>query len=556
MGTYAEFSIQGIEPDLSKQTIVVKTNFKVDPNSVSKSTVSYYCYDTNLLEVYQLRVDGKNIYIDFENYPDNNSRYYLKVSNIKDALGRTLKTSCDSYIKFEKDIQTKVKILAPVSRQTLKSRLVDIRIQAIDPIENLTYRIELATDNIFYNKIGTLLCTVPNEYYNNQNEQVPLEGDNLKTENDSTKINEGYFYNNEVQLSTMIEREGQIYIRARAELEDNIAGDWTDILSFNIYTISMDSIETNFLEDYLTTDDLFDDSIDLIEPPSINSKSPSASNDGMFYVEFDGPIKLPEEIVYDENGYVILDSIIGFRKNLEGKGKKEKVTFNMVVDEDDLETVLFFPINSGELIGEVLNDSTYDFNIKNLKFEDGSVYSNKESFITAPSEYYYVPLEDVKEIAGKLRVPDIDIIRNIMEASKTAHYWAKRKVENTNQMPDFNNVDLQEDYYPFYMFIKYHAISESLKARYVEMIANPFKWHDVLSDLEREEEWDLDAIKALINDYDKEADEWLELIVTITADPKWALRGKYCYTTFYTGSNPYHRIQWGYPPHNDFKRGY
>ena len=230
--------------------------------------------------------------------------------------------------------------------------------------------------------------------------------------------------------------------------------------------------------------------------------------------------------------------------------------FNGEIDEDDLETVLFFPINSGELIGEVLNDSTYDFNIKNLKFEDGSVYSNKESFITAPSEYYYVPLEDVKEIAGKLRVPDIDIIRNIMEASKTAHYWAKRKVENTNQMPDFNNVDLQEDYYPFYMFIKYHAISESLKARYVEMIANPFKWHDVLSDLEREEEWDLDAIKALINDYDKEADEWLELIVTITADPKWALRGKYCYTTFYTGSNPYHRIQWGYPPHNDFKRGY
>jgi hypothetical protein len=312
----------------------------------------------------------------------------------------------------------------------------------------------------------------------------------------------------------------------------------------------------------LTTDDLFDDSIELIEPPSINSKSPSASNDGMFYLEFENSVELPKlpeaiegeepEYNYDENGYIILDTIIGFRKNLDGKSKKEKVMFNMVVDEDDLETVLFFPANSGE----VLNDSIYDLNIKGLKFENGSVYSNKESFITTPSDYYFVPLDDVKDIVGKLRVPDINIIREIMEASKTATYWAKRKAENISQVPDFNKVDLQEDYYPFYMFIKYHAIAETLKARYVEMVANPYKWRDVLSDLEREEEWDLDAIKALINDYDKEADEWLELVVTITADPKWALRGKYCYSTFYSNSNPYHRIQWGYPPHNNYNRGY
>jgi hypothetical protein len=323
----------------------------------------------------------------------------------------------------------------------------------------------------------------------------------------------------------------------------------------------MDSINTNFLEDYLTTDELFDESIFEIEPANVSNKSMATTNEGMFYLEFDKQVMLPEleegeDYEYDENGYIILDKVVGFRKNLDGKGRKEKVMFNLVTDMDDLETVFLFPESKGPLTGEVLNDSIYEI-ILNVKSQDGSVYSNREKFITTPSDYYFVPLDDVKDIVGKLRVPDINIIREIIEAGKTAVYWAKRKVDNPNSVPNFNNVDLQEDYYPFYMFIKFHAIAETLKARYVEMVANPQKWRDVLSDLEREEEWDFDALRGLINDYEKEADEWLELVVTITADPKWALRGKYCYTTFYTNSNPYHRIQWGQPPHNsNYNRGY
>ena len=562
MASYAEFSIQEIIPDLSKQTITIKTNFKVDANSVTESTVQYYCYDTGALEKYQLRVDEKNIYIIFENYPNDNSRYFLKISGIKDALGRKLKTNYDNYIKFEKDVKTTVKILAPVSRETLKSRLVDIRLKVEEPVDNLTYRIELATDNIFFNKLATLLCTVPNEYYKTQDEQISFIEDNFNIEEGSSaKIENGYFYNNELQISTTIEREGQIYIRARAEQEGNIAGDWTEVLCFNIYTISMDSINTNFLEDYLTTDELFDESIFEIEPANVSSKSMATTNEGMFYLEFDKQIMLPkleegEDYEYDENGYIILDKVVGFRKNLDGKGRKEKVMFNLVTDMDDLETVFLFPESKGPLVGEVLNDSIYEI-ILNIKSQDGSVYSNREKFITTPSDYYFVPLDDVKDIVGKLRVPDINIIREIIEAGKTAVYWAKRKVDNPSSVPNFNNVDMQEDYYPFYMFIKFHAIAETLKARYVEMVANPQKWRDVLSDLEREEEWDFDALRGLINDYEKEADEWLELVVTITADPKWALRGKYCYTTFYTNSNPYHRIQWGQPPHNsNYNRGY
>lgn len=318
MASYSEFSIQGIVPDISQKTIVVKTNFKVDPNSVTESTVMYYCYDTGSLEKYQLRIDNKNIYIDFENYPDDNSRYYLKISGIKDALGRVLKTNYDGYIKFEKDIKTKVKILAPTSRVTLKSRLIDIRLQAIEPIANLTYRIEISSDNIFYNKLATLLCTVPNEFYNSENEQMAFIPEDFSVgENSAAKVNEGYYYNNEIQLSVTVEREGQIYLRARAELDEGTAGDWAEFICFNIHTISMDSIETTFLEDYLTSDDMFDDSIMEYEETEIKDRSQADVNEGYFYLELNKDILIPEDYELDENGYINLGTIIGFRKELK-----------------------------------------------------------------------------------------------------------------------------------------------------------------------------------------------------------------------------------------------
>jgi hypothetical protein len=231
---------------------------------------------------------------------------------------------------------------------------------------------------------------------------------------------------------------------------------------------------------------------------------------------------------------------------------KSKTKFNMLIDPDDPYTLILSPVE-----GELEPGSVYTVNINNLKLEDNTIYSNKETFLVAPKDNFLISVEDVKEMVHGLNIPDESIIRHIVDASKQAVYWAKKNAEGTNSVPDFNNVNLQEDYYPFYMFIKYHAMVEALKEFYIELISGPEKWRDMLSDLERQEEFDFGAIKAMIDDFENEADYWLELVVTITADPKWALRGKYCYSSFYTNSNPYHRIQWGYPPHNgSYNRGY
>jgi hypothetical protein len=51
---------------------------------------------------------------------------------------------------------------------------------------------------------------------------------------------------------------------------------------------------------------------------------------------------------------------------------------------------------------------------------------------------------------------------------------------------------------------------------------------------------DLDAIRELMDALEAEADELLELVVNITADPKWALRSKYSYAISLEMMKPYH----------------
>jgi hypothetical protein len=284
LSTYNEFSIQEVIPDLSNKRLIIITNFKVDPQTILPTNIALYNYDQTSLETYQLIPDNKNIFVVMNDYPTNDTRYYLKIKDLRDALGRTLKTEFNDYIVFKNEVKTKLEIVSPKSRETVKSRVIPIKIKVteLDEEKATTCRIEFSSDNIFYNILNTV---------------------------------EQDIVNGEVSIDTTIEREGQIYVRARAE-RDNLVGDWSETICFNIYTIPMESINTNFLEDYLLTDDLFDDTVNLIQT-EIQDKTAIATNDGIFYLEFNKEIQLPENYEVDEDGYVNLGTIIGFRKELK-----------------------------------------------------------------------------------------------------------------------------------------------------------------------------------------------------------------------------------------------
>ena len=125
---------------------------------------------------------------------------------------------------------------------------------------------------------------------------------------------------------------------------------------------------------------------------------------------------------------------------------KKKMKFELLVDPDDPTTLIIAPV--GE---ELQSGCKYTVNIKDINFEDGSTYSNKESFITTPKDYYYVSVRDVQDLVHGLKLDEENIMHHIEDASRVAVYWAKRKMEDTGQMPDFNSPTFREDYYPFFL---------------------------------------------------------------------------------------------------------
>jgi hypothetical protein len=78
----------------------------------------------------------------------------------------------------------------------------------------------------------------------------------------------------------------------------------------------MDSMDTSFLENSLSTYELFPNEI-LEELEIINKTSISDITDGAFFIEFNKAIKLPEDYEVDKDGYVSLGTITGFRKELK-----------------------------------------------------------------------------------------------------------------------------------------------------------------------------------------------------------------------------------------------
>jgi hypothetical protein len=302
---YNQFSVIEVITDLKTKTIIIATNFKVDPSTVDLNTVSLYDYSagTGQLTDYSLHVDGKNICIILRDYPAAGTKYFLKITDIYDALNRKINYAYNDYIVFDNEVLTQVEVLSPGFREVLTQNTIDIRIRITDPLDDGKYRIQISTDNVYFKILTTIMSNATSDEI--------VSSDNIAT------IIDNESKNGELRFKTNIDYNGQLYIRARAERTDNEVGRWSETSSFTINTISADSMDTTFLEESLTTFDLFPDET-VLEPLGINEKSTIADvTDAAFYIEFNKDIKLPEDYKVDEDGYVTLGIVTGFRKGLK-----------------------------------------------------------------------------------------------------------------------------------------------------------------------------------------------------------------------------------------------
>lgn len=232
--------------------------------------------------------------------------------------------------------------------------------------------------------------------------------------------------------------------------------------------------------------------------------------------------------------------------------RRERIPCQILIDPQEPNVLIFHCKNKLDF----RPNSRYEIPLPAIKMEDGTVFeAQKIIYITEP-DLYYVTLEEVLSMAHGLDLPEDRVLFHIREACRTANYWANKangKLPKNEQIV-LKKENIKDEYYPMYMFVKTKAIYDCIKEYYIEAVTKPYSVKDQVSDLVREEKISLTAIKALLDDLEEEYEEWLEKIVTITADPKWALRGKYA-IPISTPNNKYFGLY--HKTHlNGFNRGY
>lgn len=302
---YNQFSIIDVVTDLKTKTIVIATNFKVDPTTINLNTVSLYDYSagSGQLAEYDLQVKGKDICIILRDFPVHDNKYFLKITDIYDALNRKINYAYNDYIIFESEVVTDVQILSPGFRETFNQETIDIKLKITDPLADGAYKIQVASDNAFFKVVSTIISNATAEEITSSDDMISIS---------ENTINEGV-----LSFKATIKYNGQLFIRARAEASEEKIGQWSQLSSFTINTMPVDSMDTSFLENSLTTYDLFEDDFERV-PLAIKDKANiSEVTDRVFYMEFNKAIKLPEDYKTDEDGYVCLGIITGFRKGLK-----------------------------------------------------------------------------------------------------------------------------------------------------------------------------------------------------------------------------------------------
>ena len=309
MAYISSYHVQGAYADLSLKQIIIETSFKIDTATITMDNIVLYkCIEDNMhdrVTNYSLKVDtsGKNIILQFEDYPKDNSKYYIIVKNLIDKLGRTLQENYDRYITFSYNIKTKVNINSPANQSVLKTSDVEIKIATSSEDKGIKYRLEISRDVAFFKTDYIVLSDDKDETIVSDEEMYSLIGYTITQ--------------SEIQALVKFKKDGQYYIRVRAEQDRNIAGKWCDnIISFGVTTAESPlKDDSGFLNDFLYSDSLYEEPL---EPLKVIGSTQTGTTTQEFYIEFNKDIKFVQDAnsKYSKDGLLYLGKAYMIRRDL------------------------------------------------------------------------------------------------------------------------------------------------------------------------------------------------------------------------------------------------
>lgn len=293
------FNVTSIVGDYTNKRITIETNFTVDKDTVNKRNVKVVDALSGTTVVYKLSVDKKNIIITLKDWPNLNQEYQINVTDIKDMLNRDLVNPISKFIEFKADTKLKARITSPRNNEAIvsKNNLVYFSLEQLNPDGTITV----------IPKPEPYSVKLPNAI-SSEEATEEVESDvkyHFEFASDVAFFDIVKDYYSSVFTDGCIELDNnQYYMRARI-IENDLPGDWSDIVTF---TVTPDGCECDnndilseaqkqYLDEVFAPVDFFlDDEEDLI----IVSKSPNGETLSEFYIEFNmdlDPDSVPEQII-------------------------------------------------------------------------------------------------------------------------------------------------------------------------------------------------------------------------------------------------------------------
>lgn len=213
---YQEFSIVSLIPKLEEKTIIAKTNFDIDKNSINSSTIVLLCKYDSSETLLTFEVNKNELIINIEEDLIPNAEYILKISNIKSILGEKLISGIVRRYKYDSIIIDIPEIISPSNYEQIDNK-IKIELKSNYTDNDFNYLIQISDDVAFINIVRESI--------------VGSDG----------------------QLIEEPLKEGQYFIKARIEKEINNkkeVGKWSKVITFiSSSTIIKDENNSNNKDD-------------------------------------------------------------------------------------------------------------------------------------------------------------------------------------------------------------------------------------------------------------------------------------------------------------------
>ena len=183
--------------------------------------------------------------------------------------------------------------------------------------------------------------------------------------------------------------------------------------------------------------------------------------------------------------------------------RQDRFKCSLTIDEHEPNVLIIKPFN----LKDFDYDSIYEFKLPNIYSEDGQVIqAQKIKYITSPS-LAYASIDDVRAKLGDIDISDEKILYHIREASRLVEVviqkaYEKQNIEFTKEdlMAFRGNIEtMRNEHWYLWQFVVLKAAYETLMNLYIIMATRPEKMKEVLSDLSKEVNYNLEWIKDLVD---------------------------------------------------------